>query len=135
MTPPSPDFQQYSLMIFAVGLGACVAIVAGISTVYKNIVLARAVKNPARNPPSEEEAAKTYATKAELATFRCEFREQCSRNHDRVDKTLGELFSINRALTKELTDRLDKYHAALAEWQRGMERQIGHLEGKINNES
>jgi len=131
MTAASPDFQQQALLIVALGVGGIVGIVAGISTIWKNWILAKSVQNPKRTPPIEEEAAKTYATKEEMHAWKCEFTERCSRNHDRVDKTLGELFSINRALTKELTDRLDKYHSELAEWQRGMERQIGNIEGKL----
>lgn len=134
MTPqPNPDFAQFSLLIVCAGLGGLVMILSGISTIWKNVTLAKAVKNPPRNPPSEEEAAKTYATKTELAGFKCEMAAMCRANHERVDKTFGELFSINRNLTKELTDRLDKYHGELAEWQRSVERQIGTIEGRMDS--
>lgn len=133
MTAPNPDFAQFSMLIVCAGLGGLVMIVSGTSTIYKNLIMARTARNPPRNPPSEEEAARTYATKSELTTLKCELAANCRANHERVDKTFGELFSIHRNLNKELTDRLDQYHGELASWQRSVERQIGTIEGKMIN--
>jgi hypothetical protein len=80
-----------------------------------------------RTPPIEEEAAKTYATKAELGMLRCEWQTACRANHERVDKTFGEVFSVLRAQQESIIQKLDE----VGDWQRGMERQIGHIEGSI----
>ena len=129
------DFAQYAVLIVFLGLASIIGVVAGVSNIFKNISLIRAAKNPVRTPPMEEDLAKNYATKIELSAVRCEFFERCKSNHERVEKNLSELYSLSRSLTKELTDRLDRYHTELAEWQRSVERQIGNIEGKINNGS
>ena len=131
MTPPEPDFSQYAILVFCVGLFAVLGAVASVSAIYKNIVLARAAKNPTRTPPIEEEAAKTYATKTELSSIRCEFSERCRINHERIDKTFIEVFSVLRAQQSEIIDKLGE----VSQWQLGVERQIGTIEGKIGNES
>jgi hypothetical protein len=76
----------------------------------------------------EISAGIAYARRSEFEHFRAEMQQSCAANHARVDKTLGELFEIQRNMIKEFTDRLDRNHAALTEWQRGIERQIGRLE-------
>jgi hypothetical protein len=128
---PTPTFEHMSLLYFIVGLFAVLGAVASFTAIMKNLALWRASKKPSQ----EEAVVREFATKAELQGFRCEMLASCAKQHDRVDKTLGELFNINRLLNKELIERLDKYHAELGDWQRGIERQIGHLEGKIDNES
>ncbi len=141
MTAPDPDFQQTAMLVFLAGLGGLTVIVAGLSTIWKNIVLSRAVKNPVRTPPIEEEVAKTYALKDELNSFRCEWLSACRANHDRVDsmfrtnsdrvdKTFGEIFSVLRAQQGEIISKLNE----VGEWQRGIERQIGHLEGSVEKQ-
>lgn len=129
-----PDFQQYSMMVVLIGLGGLAMVVSAISTVIKNVALIRTARNPVRTPPIEEEAAKTYATKAELGLLRCEWQTACKMAHEKTDKTFGEIFSIMRAQNKEITERLDKYHGQLEDWQRGIERQIGKIEGSIDNQ-
>jgi hypothetical protein len=135
MTQPSPDFAQFSLVIFVVGLGGLVVILSGISAIYKNIVLAKSVRNPPRNPPAEEEAAKTYATKTELASVKCEMQTVCRANHIQVEKTHGDIFNLIRASQTENRTMMEALHKDLNAWQLGVERQIGHLEGKLENES
>jgi t-SNARE complex subunit (syntaxin) len=126
------DFAQYAVLIVCIGLASIIGTVAGVSTIFKNLALMKAAKDPARIPPLAEMLAKDYATKSELIAVRCEFSERCKANHERVEKNLSELYSLNRSLTKELTDRLDRYHSELADWQRSVERQIGNIEGRIN---
>ena len=71
-----------------------------------------------------------YARRTEFEQFRAETQRTCASNHTRIDKTLGELFSIQRNMVNELNEKLDRNYEALASWQRGIERQIGHLEAK-----
>jgi len=71
-----------------------------------------------------------YARRTEFEQFRTETQRVCTANHTRIDKTLGELFSIQRNMVDELNEKLDRNYEALASWQRGIERQIGHLEAK-----
>ena len=126
MTPPDPDMAQYAIMIFCIGLFAVLGAVASVSAIYKNIVLAKAAKNPVRTPPIGEEAAKTYATKAELGLLKCEWQTSCRANHERVDKTFGEVFGVLRSQQESIIAKLSE----VGEWQRGVERQIGFIEGK-----
>jgi hypothetical protein len=71
-----------------------------------------------------------YARRTEFEQFRAETQRTCTSNHTRIDKTLAELFSIQRNMVNELNEKLDRNYEALASWQRGIERQIGHLEAK-----
>lgn len=118
-------FEQQSMLIVFVGLAGIIAAVSSISNVIKNYALIKASKNPVRTPPMEEEIAKTYATKTELAGFRCEWQSTCRENHKQVEKTFGEVFSVLRKQQTEIIEKLD----GVKNWQLGIERQIGKLEG------
>ena len=131
MTVPDPNLQQMSILYTVIGLMAVVQLVSALSGIWKNSAIVKAAQNPVRNPPSEEEAARTYATKTELAAFRCEYQTACRLNHDRVDKTFSEVFGVLRAQQDSIISRLDD----VKEWKSSIERQIGRLEGKLDNES
>lgn len=127
-----PTFEQQSILIVVVGLGGLIASVAGISTIVKNIALTRAASDPARMPPLAEEFAKLYATKSELAKVEETMRSQCRDNHQQVDKIHSDLFSLVRKTQGDIITRLDTLSKEVGEWQRGIERQIGHIEGRID---
>ncbi|MEI6634893.1 MAG: hypothetical protein WCP22_13905 [Chlamydiota bacterium] len=127
MTLPDPSLQQSAILIFTLGLIGVIGIATGLSTMWKNIETVKAARNPPRNPPSEEEAAKTYATKADLHGFRCEWQTACRANHVRVDDTFKEVFGVLRAQQDSIIARLDD----VKDWQSAIERQIGKIEGKI----
>ena len=118
---PSPTPDQFALLYWIVGLGMAASIASNIAMVFKVL----------RRTPPIDQTLQDYATKTELRQLKCDWQARCQEMHSRVDKTFGEIFSILRAQNKEITDRLDKYHAELAQWQLGMERQIGKLEGEM----
>lgn len=122
---PSPTPDQFALLYWIVGLGMAASIASNIAMVVKTM----------RRTPPIDRTLQDYATKAEVQQMKCDWQTRCQEMHARCDKTFGEIFSILRAQNKEITDRLDKYHAELAQWQLGMERQIGTLEGRMDNES
>lgn len=120
-------------MIVIVGLSLIIGVVAAVSTIVKNITITRAAKDPARTPPLAEEIAKIYATKAELEALRKDLKETCRANHIQVDKIHGDLFGLIRKTQNDIISKLDTLAREIGEWQRGIERQVGKLEGKIEN--
>ena len=141
---PSPD--QLAALTAIIGIGSLASIGANISLVIrafrrnppidqtlgdyaKSIDLkALATKADADLQTLKINAELAYARRTEFEQFRAETQRTCASNHTRIDKTLGELFSIQRNMVNELNDKLDRNYEALASWQRGIERQIGHLE-------
>ena len=70
-----------------------------------------------RSPPLPEEVAKAYATKRELAELKDELRSE----RRRVDGIFEQQFKVLRELTERIT-----------QWQLGVERLIGRIEGKVD---
>jgi hypothetical protein len=128
VTAPTPDFQQTAFLMFMIGLGALLAILASAASIWKNM------RTPPRTPPSEEKALETFATKNDLATFRCEMQTSCRLNHQSVDKVHTDIFNLIRASQSENRTMMEALHKDLNLWQLGVERQIGHIEGKLANE-
>lgn len=129
----TPDFAQYSVLIVFVGLASIIAAVAGVSTIIKNFAVTKAARDPARTPPLPEELAKIYATKADLATMREELKSTCRSNHEHVDKIHSDLFSLIRKTQNEIVTKLDSLAKEIGEWQRGIERQLGKIEGQMGD--
>lgn len=125
------DFAQYATLIVFIGLASIIGAVAGVSTIIKNIALTKATRDPARMPPLAEELAKVYATKAELISLRDDLKENCRLQHIQVDKIQGDLFSLIRKTQNDILAKLDNLSNEIGAWQRGIERQIGKFEGKI----
>lgn len=125
------DFAHYAVLVVFVGLGSIIGVVAGISTIIKNFALVKAARDPARMPPLPEELAKVYATKSDLAQVREEFRANCKASHEHVDKIHGDLFSLIRKTQNDIIQKLDALANEVGAWQRGIERQIGKIEGKM----
>lgn len=125
------DFAQYATLVWVVGFAAVVGIAAGISTLFKNWAVIKAARDPARNPPLPEAFAKEYATKAELISMREELRTTCARNHEHVDKIHNDIFNLIRCTQREILVKFDGLVTAISEWQRGTERQLGKIEGKM----
>lgn len=128
MTAPDPDLQQFSILVVVIGAGALIAMAAGISSIWKNHEMVKAARNPPRTPPMEEEAAKTYATKMELATLKIEMQGCCTLNHAKVDKIHTDIFNLIRASQSENRTMMEALHKDLNLWQLGVERQIGQLD-------
>lgn len=128
MNLPDPNLQQSALLIVMLGLGMLIGVASAASNIWKNNALVKAARNPARTPPPEEEAAKTFATKEELQRFRCEWQSMCRENHKQVDKIQSDIFNLLRAQQGELLNKLDSFHKELSSWQLGVERQIGAID-------
>jgi hypothetical protein len=128
---PVPTFESQSLLVFILGLFGLLGAAASATSVLKNIALWKATKKPS----SEEANLREFATKADLAAFRCEWQAVCKVNHDRTEKTFADIFNILRSQNEKLIERLDQFNANLNDWQRGIERQMGKIEGSIDHES
>jgi phage terminase large subunit-like protein len=96
-----------------------------------------------RQPPISEDLARNYATKMELSNALRDWKETCLRNHDHLDSRLksdrGEIdqvereqFILIRSGQTELRNIIQGLQTSLAEWQRGVERQIGAIEERTS---
>lgn len=74
-----------------------------------------------RSPPLQEELAKGYATKQELANGLAELKEEIRSERRRVEGILNQQFDLMRDFTEKTNH-----------WQLGVERMIGRIEGKVN---
>ena len=114
--------QETTTYLFIVGaavvaLAALAALVNYVISIVRGFQEMRHAENPPRNPPLPEEVAKAYATKRELAELKDELRAE----RRRVDTILKQQFDLLRELTEKTN-----------QWQLGVERMIGRIEGKVN---
>lgn len=128
----TPSLEQQSILIVFLGLTGIIASVAAVSNIVKNVAVTRASRDPARTPPLAEEIAKIYATKAELRKFEEDQKSMCRANHMQVDKIHSDIFGLIRKTQNEIVVKLDSLSKEVGDWQRGIERQIGHIEGRID---
>ena len=114
------DNVSYLLIIGAavVALAALAALVNYVISIVRGIKEMHRADNPLRNPPLPEELAKSYVSKKEFA----ELKQELSDERKRVDGIFREQFTQLRDLTTQL-----------GEWQRGIERLIGKIEGKVES--
>ena len=114
------DNMPYLIIIGAavVALAALAALVNYVISIVRGFQEMRHAENPPRNPPLPEELAKDYATKREVAELKQELRDERSR----VDGIFNQQFNAIRSLT-----------AKISEWQLGIERLIGKIEGKVES--
>ena len=114
------DNMPYLIIIGAavVALAALAALVNYVISIVRGFQEMRRADNPPRNPPLPEELAKSYVSKKEFA----ELKQELSSERKRVDGIFRELFAQQRDLTTQL-----------GEWQRGIERLIGKIEGKVES--
>jgi hypothetical protein len=133
--------EQLASITVIMGVGFLASIGANIVSIVKTF---------RRNPPIDQtlhefarsdelralalHSDESYARKSEFEVFRKDMQRNCSTQHSRIDQTMKEIFDIQRAMTKEVTDKLDRNYNAIAEWQRGIERQIGKLEVQATQE-
>ena len=113
------DNMTYFIIIGAavVALAALAALVNYVMSIVRGFQEMRHEANPPRNPPLPEEVAKAYATKRDLAEMKDELRAE----RRRVDNILNQQFKLLRELTEKTN-----------QWQLGVERMIGRIEGKVN---
>lgn len=121
----------YLLVIGAavVALAALAALVNYVISIVRGFQELRHAENPPRNPPLPEEFAKCYATKREIAELKQEIKDE----RVRVDNILKQQFDLIRGLTAENTERYSRLESSIKEWQLGIERLIGKIEGKVEN--
>lgn len=114
------DNMPYLILIGAavVALAALAALVNYVISIVRGFQEMHRADNPPRNPPLPEELAKSYVSKKEFAELKAELRAE----RERVDGIFREQFAQLRDLTSQL-----------GEWQRGIERLIGKIEGKVEN--
>jgi len=121
MTPQDPTFANYAVSVFVLGLIGIAGLVAAISTVYKNLVIARAARDPARTPPLAEQLARDYATKVDLAAVRREWQEHCAARRIESNATYSQIFELLR-----------KDRDAQRDFRESVARQLGSIEESLN---
>jgi len=100
-------------------IGAAVVALAALAAIVNNVV--SIVRGLRRDPPLPEEMAKDYATKQELADEIAELKLELKAERDRIDDIMNQQFNLLRELTEKTN-----------QWQLGVERMIGRIEGKVN---
>ena len=116
--------MSYLIIIGAavVALAALAALVNYVISIVRGFKEMQRADNPPRNPPLPEALAKEYATKRDVATEIAELKQELRDERSRVDGIFNQQFAEIRKLA-----------ANIGEWQRGIERLIGKIEGKVEN--
>ena len=60
-------------------------------------------------------------------------KDELKGERERVDKILSKQFDLIRGLTAETTERYNRLESSISSWQRGIERLIGKIEGKVES--
>ena len=111
-------------------IGAVVVALAALAALV-NYVLS-IVHGFRRDPPLPEELAKGYATKCELAEEIAELKQELKDERQRVDAIQKQQFDLIRKLSEDTFEKFSVLMASLKDWQLGIERMIGRIEGKVN---
>ena len=121
--------MPYLIVIGAVvvALAALAALVSYVVSIVRGVQEMRHAANPPRNPPLPEEMVRSYATKLELADLKQEIKDERSR----IDGILKQQFDLIRGLTADSNERFTRLESSINEWQLGVERMIGRIEGKV----
>ena len=121
---PMQENMSYLIVVgsVVVGLAALAALVSYVMSIVRSWQEIRGAAHPPCNPPIPEVMAKDYATKRELAGEVAELKQELRSERARVDGILKQQFDQMRELTTKI-----------GEWQLGIERLIGKIEGKVEN--
>lgn len=111
-------------------IGAAVVALAALAALVNYVV--SIVRGFQRTPPLPEDMAKNYATKRELAAEIAELKQENREERARVDAILKQQFDLIRKLSEDTFERFSGLMESLKEWQLGIERMIGRIEGKVN---
>jgi len=117
--PTNPEYLAIGAAV--IGLAALAALVNYVISIVSAFKQMRHADNPTRTPPLPEELARDYATKRDLACEIGELKRELRDERARVDGIFKQLFDQGRELT-----------AKIGEWQLGIERLIGKIEGKVS---
>ena len=79
---------------------------------------------PRATPPAHE----MYATKAEMAKLEAEHEEEMAR----IEKRFEEWMEQQAAQHRESMEELRKANVTFGDWQRSIERALGHVETKAD---
>ena len=79
---------------------------------------------PRATPPAHE----MYATKAEVAKLEAEHEEEMAR----IEKRFEEWMEQQAAQHRESMEELRKANVTFGDWQRSIERALGHVETKAD---
>ena len=102
-------------------VGAAVVALAALAALVSSVMsIARGFR---RDPPLPEEVAKEYATKRELHNEISSLKGELKSERERVDGILAQQFKLMRELMEKIN-----------QWQLGVERMIGRIEGKVNKQ-
>ena len=110
-------------------IGAAVVALAALAALVNYVV--SIVRGFSRNPPLPEEMAREYATKRELAGEIADLKQELKEERQRVDAILKQQFDLIRKLSEDTFERFSVLMSSLKEWQLGIERMIGRIEGKV----
>ena len=129
------DNMTYLIIIGAavVALAALAALVNYIMSIVRGFQEMRHAENPPRNPPLPEEVAKAYATKRELAEEIAELKQELKDERRSVDAILKQQFDLIRKLSEDTFEKFSVLMASLKDWQLGIERMLGRIEGKVDD--
>ena len=129
------DSMSYLILIGAavVALAALAALVNYVISIVRGFKEMQRADNPPRNPPLPEDLARNYATKRELSGEISELKQELREERERVDGILKQQFDLIRGLTAENTERYSRLESSIKEWQLGIERLIGKIEGKVES--
>ena len=116
-------------MTYLIIIGAAVVALAALAALVNYVV--SIVRGFQRTPPIPEDMAKNYATKRELAAEIAELKQENREERARVDAILKQQFDLIRKLSEDTFERFSGLMESLKEWQLGIERMIGRIEGKV----
>lgn len=119
-------------MTYLIIIGAAVVALAALAALVNYVV--SIVRGFQRTPPLPEDMAKNYATKRELAAEIAELKQENREERARVDAILKQQFDLIRKLSEDTFERFSGLMESLKEWQLGIERMIGRIEGKVDKE-
>jgi len=111
-------------------IGAVVVALAALAALVNYVI--SIVHGFRRDPPLPEEMAKGYATKRELAEEIAELKQELKDERQRVDAILKQQFDLIRKLSEDTFEKFSVLMASLKDWQLGVERMIGRIEGKVD---
>ena len=117
-------------MTYLIIIGAAVVALAALAALVNYVV--SIVRGFQRTPPIPADMAKNYATKRELAAEIAELKQENREERARVDAILKQQFDLIRKLSEDTFERFSGLMESLKEWQLGIERMIGRIEGKVN---
>ena len=117
-------------MTYLIIIGAAVVALAALAALVNYVI--SIVVSFRRSPPLPEAMAKEYATKRELNEEIAELKQELKDERQRVDAILKQQFDLIRKLSEDTFEKFSVLMTSLKEWQLGIERMIGRIEGKVD---